>query len=323
MLSPEFIKDIEQVARFLATFLIFSYLFSLLARLHWTFDLFSHFIIQYAIGGLVLALILASFNKWPLAVLCFAVFVLSAYEIYQRFPIVTSVHGEKHVTIAQYNRLYHNHNYDGMLDWLRKNSNEFDVVSIQEITEKAVQELQKVNDIYPYRFPAAKTPGTDAYLLSRHPILESEFITNNADVPTALGLRIVTETPAGLVTIYSIHTHTPMSKRMQLQRNSELIGMADKISKDSSQNIIFVGDWNITPFSPHFGKILNISGLNNEYTSRLLPVTWPSFFILPFLKIPIDHAIASDNLKLVKKTTDISNGSDHQSMIITFEIKPD
>jgi endonuclease/exonuclease/phosphatase (EEP) superfamily protein YafD len=318
--SPEiFLHTLAGWSGPLAVVLFASFTLGLLARFHWAFDLFCNFTLQYAAGGLILGMLLLYGGNIPFALLCLAIGNAAVFQIRNAFPPVPiKAEGPNSLTIAHFNRLYLNKNDDAMMSWLRDNANIFDAVSLHEVTPETFQKLETIRDIYPYRFP--ETPREDMFvcLLSRHPILESAIVTAKADFPTQPGLRIKIGTPAGSLAIYGIHAESPLDYNLQRQRNAELLAMAEVIATDTTPNIIFLGDWNITPFSPHFKNMLHTSGLANYYSSRFPLVTWPSRFLLPVLKIPIDHILFSKNMELVEKKTGASMGSDHHALVATF-----
>jgi endonuclease/exonuclease/phosphatase (EEP) superfamily protein YafD len=318
--TQAFLSFLAAKAGFMAVVLAVSYILSLGARYHFILDLFSHFIIQYAVGALVLGMTLLYFQKWPMGGLCFVILAASLYQIYQNFPVVSVVDAKgTSFKVAHYNRFYPNKNFDAMMAWLREQN--ADVVSVQEITPEAIEKLQALNDLYPYHFPEKKTPGTDVFLMSRYPIVERAIIEVKADVPTTLGLRIRIDSPAS-ITIYAMHTHTPLTHRMQRQRNAELIQMAEVIGVDKTPNIVFLGDWNITPFSPFFKDTVKVSNLRNGYSSYWPAVSWPSQFRLPFLQIPIDQLLFSPHMQLVEKKVGPAMGSDHHPLVARFAIPP-
>lgn len=322
MTETNFPALLDHWATTLSYILLIAYVFSLGARWHWLPDLFSHFMIQYAIGGFFLFLTLLFLQKYSLSSACLIVCLASLYHIVQVMPLAPQTANDPSFTVAQYNRLHTNKNYSAMISWLREDADKLDVVSIQEITQEAIDELQAVKNIYPYSFPERKMRGTDVYLLSKYPILESEVIARKWDVPTSFGLKIkvaIKDTP---LTLYAIHTQTPLTKDTEHQRELELTQMAKVIALDKSPNIIFLGDWNITPFSPNFKTVLNVSRLKNQYSSYLAHVSsWPSFLYLPFLKIPIDQVLFSDRLDLVEKKISPAMGSDHHPLIASFAVR--
>lgn len=307
----------------LAIILIASFIASHFARRHWVLELFTNFILQYAIGGLVLGVVLLVLGHWIWALACFAVFAASLHQVIRAFPVNanTQAQGPK-FTIAHYNRFYFNKRDDELLDWLRGNANTFDVVSVQETTTDSIDRLAAIRDIYPYWFPETKTAETDVVLLSKTPILESGFInTDGALSRSAPGLRIRIEIQKIPVTVYAIHTHTPTGLVPLHKRTQELSGMAQAIAKDTSDNIVFTGDWNITPFSPYFQDTLKTSGLQNGYSSHWPAVTWPSTFYFPFLKIQIDQILFSKKMTLIEKRVEPATGSDHHPVVAKFALK--
>jgi endonuclease/exonuclease/phosphatase (EEP) superfamily protein YafD len=98
--------------------------------------------------------------------------------------------------------------------------------------------------------------------------------------------------------------------------------MAQFAGAAREDNVILMGDWNLTPWSPVFREVLEIGGLHYQ-NFGLLPVsTWPSFNFLSVLKIPIDHVLFKGGLRPVSFARGPSNGSDHHSLIARFYVGP-
>ncbi len=312
---------ILKIAKIMAIFLCLGFILSYGARQNWLMDLFSHFVIQYFVFGLILAIIFAIFQSWTLALMCLIVASISVYNLEPRFKQQASSQNAHTITIAQYNQFHATKNHDAMIEWLKNNAANFDIVTIQEITPEVVKSLQSLNDIYPYQFPESPTKHADVYIISKHKIIAGEIIdTSSPGLPSKTGFHARIEI-AGLtdpLSFYTIHTKSPMSKKRFKQRNQELSHMANLIESDSSKAIIFTGDWNISPYSPHFKSMLIKSKLSHRYNGLWPPTTWPSIFLAHFLKIPIDHILASDKLHLKNYSTIGAMRSDHHPIIAEF-----
>jgi endonuclease/exonuclease/phosphatase (EEP) superfamily protein YafD len=101
-LPPQIISWVSN----LAWFLIISFGFSLLARFHWAFDLFSHFTIQYIVGGFALGILLLLMHQYWLAGLCVLVMISSVIEtrwLMQDPLMFTRPTAETNFTVMQYN----------------------------------------------------------------------------------------------------------------------------------------------------------------------------------------------------------------------------
>ena len=84
---------------------------------------------------------------------------------------------------------------------------------------------------------------------------------------------------------------------------------------NTNQNLILMGDLNMTTTSKRFTNFLKETNLYT-YTSYKHPTfTFPAY--LPgFLGIQIDHVLFSKNFKVVGKKTTNHFGSDHRPLIV-------
>ena len=85
--------------------------------------------------------------------------------------------------------------------------------------------------------------------------------------------------------------------------------------KNINQNLILMGDLNMTITSKRFTNFLKETNLYT-YTSYKHPTfTWPT--LLPsYLGVQIDHVLFSKNFKVIGKKTTNHFGSDHRPLIV-------
>lgn len=322
-LSQQFISAVS----ILAYLLFASYGLSLLARFHWLPDIFSHFAIQYAIGGLILGIALLVLQNYPLAVLCFAITIANAVEIrmlmqdpwnFSRLP------EQSNFTMVQFNKYFLNPHYELMREWFEsEDAKDIDLVIVQESGAGTIVELQQFRDLFPYQFPEnSEDRFNDISVISRYPVtVERLPLTSSRYAMVASRITIQKENFAKPVVIYSYHTITPMTRNMQERRNMQLLRLAENVRKDPSPQVIASGDWNITPYSPYFDDFLKASGMKYQNFGLLPETSWISMVKLPFLMIPIDQVTYKDGMELTDIKRGPSMGSDHHSLMAKFKIE--
>jgi endonuclease/exonuclease/phosphatase (EEP) superfamily protein YafD len=127
------------------------------------------------------------------------------------------------------------------------------------------------------------------------------------------------------VSFYALHTPPPLRSWFFEQRNAELDHAASIINynhKDRNSNIVLLGDWNITPYSPFFSRLLESTGFKNQTMSRFFLPTWPAQYY-SFFQIPIDHILHRGNMTLIDKRRGPSLGSDHHAVVAVYQLEPD
>jgi endonuclease/exonuclease/phosphatase (EEP) superfamily protein YafD len=301
--------------------LVFFNSISLLASFHWAFDLFVNFKPQYLVGS-VLLFILCVIYRYKWFALCMAILAIALFiEIQFSYskPFAARPAQVANFAVVQYNKFYYNDNYEDIGAWLR--SNDFDVVVVNETLHDAIEPLQKFKDAYPYQFPQTRAElYDDLFILSRSPITVMPLPMTIGE-RTYVGSRITVK-KKGLepVVIYAFHANVPMGNTSATRRNFQLESLATMAGEEKAKNVIMMGDWNLTPYSPLFKNILKISGLTYQNYGLFPQTTWPSFNYFEFLKIPIDHIIFNNNMLLTDIRKGPSLGADHQSLVARFYI---
>lgn len=304
--------------------LAISVIASLFASINWRADLFSHFYIQYACGAAFLAIWSVFFKKNLQAALATIICIFSLYVIHTSFVISPkpelNSHETKNLSILHYNRNYGITDHAQLEEFL--NSSHPDIAVIQEATPHHVKMAENLREIYPYQIHEPRLNAFGMVVLSQHPFLKAQVnpfervALDNFQVKFSIQRK--QEQP---VTFYAIHPPPPTSKLLNQQRNMEIALTGEDIASDNSENIVMLGDWNITPFSPPFKQLLKRTGLKNEFSTYPLFTTWPSMFFLPIFQIPIDHVLHKGNLTLVNKKRVDAMGSDHYAVLATFSLK--
>lgn len=316
-----FPREVIRVANILAFTLVAAYIISLGASLHWIADLFRHFMHQYFIGCITLAPVMFYFRRFMTSAVLIVILCLSFYEIYNSSEYVQPVSQthSNNLKIVHYNRHYNLHDHRAMTEWITKENP--DIFVIQETGETHSKAIESLRELYPYQIHEPRKNAFGLILASKHKIIQSVTHKNIRYALDNLYVHALIQISDGQrISIYTSHPPPPTSALLQTQRNQDISVVVDAIQEDSTANIIFMGDWNITPYSPHFQTILQETGLKNQHNSFYSPPTWPSVFPLPILQIPIDHILHKGDLHLTSKRKGPHLGSDHFPVIAEFSL---
>jgi endonuclease/exonuclease/phosphatase (EEP) superfamily protein YafD len=82
--------------------------------------------------------------------------------------------------------------------------------------------------------------------------------------------------------------------------------------------VIVAGDFNATPFSPIFRKVIKISGLKDSREGFGWQPSWPTY--VPLLWLPIDHILVSSEIQVHNRATGSFIGSDHYPVFADLSI---
>lgn len=315
-------KIIEQSAVFFALFLIAAFLISLCAKWHWFPALLSHFAIQYCVGALILLpFALFLIQSYPLAFTLITIACMSLWHIHgpmhKPWSFQTTPMTDHSFSVALHNKHYTNKNYTELHNALK----DHDIVLIIEAEQNDIVPLiTQFKETHPFS-PPAQTPHPDEMIIfSKHDITDLSFPPLCDKICGTQAVRFTLNDPN--ITFYAFHTKIPIGAKDYAIHRAEINGAATLITQDKSKHIIAMGDWNTTPYAPAFHAFLKQTNLRYQNHGLQPQSTWPSWFIAPIFKIPIDHIVHSPSLTLHAIKKGMANGSDHHSLIAHFSVSP-
>lgn len=318
--------------RLFCILLLCAYGLSLGAAYFWVFDLFRHFIVHYAMLGLLFGALAAARKIWLYAALMLALTGVCGYEVFSRIDTVPAQEAEAleaaHLLkVIVYNRHHSLTEHQAMVDFIL--AEEPDIFFILEANESHAQTLKTaLADAYPHQFLMPKGHAFGMVAASKHKFKlkcapKSHLVEGLEGVPNFIMRANIQPEGAKPIAFYALHAPPPMLPVFFRQRNAELAHVAALINqqnKKPTENVILLGDWNITPYSPFFEKLLADTGLKNQTTAPYFLPSWPAR--LPsVLQIPIDHILHRGGLTLIEKRLGPSLGSDHHAVVAVFKIE--
>ena len=215
------------------------------------------------------------------------------------------------VFMANVQRSNHEHRY--LLEILRRLQP--DVVGVLEVNELWARSLNSLNDIYPYRRIVTRSDNFGIGVMSRYPI-KNPAVLNFADRPLP-SLSLDIEVKEGRVLhILLTHPVPPISSRWFELRNRLLTEIAQYITAiEEKKDIVVIGDFNVTQFSPFYDDFIEASGLRNASDGYGFCPTWPSF--LP-IRIPLDHAFVEKDAIISDYEVMSNICSDHYPFYLVY-----
>ncbi len=289
-------------------------------------DLTAHFSIYYFLLFAFLTLIFILVKKWAWVVAAALGVVLSiipptlAYNPRSAAP----QNAGPELTFLQFNVNYANPTPEKVLAWIESlitqegpATSAPDIILLQELSPYMANALAPLldnrNTAYPYKIVKPLPGAFGMALLSRHPLHDVQRASLSASIPEHT-LATVTLPDSQKLRLYETHTLPPISPGYSSVRNSDLMQLADIISTDTEAHKVFLGDFNITPYSAWFRDTESRSGLKSAMRGlsvhALSNGTWPT--VLPALfRIPIDHLLVSAKISVMKRDIGPALGSDH------------
>lgn len=299
-----------------SSFLVSAGLFilALVIRNCWICELTISFTALHALSTIVLIGIFQLLSSrlwlWLSLVLLLAqtTFIMSTY--YHSSPLEAAGDGEV-ITIAQYNCFYENDRLEDIARWLQENAQEFDIVSLHEVSHRFKEHLVGLEKYYPYRVINVSEYELGHVFLSRLPITSNEMKTFESIRGRYFVFKVKTY-QAKPLHFYVVHPLAPLSPNYLKWRNAEFAEISTIINQDSENYKILSGDFNATPYSHTFAELLNNTNLQR---ARVWIGSWPTILPLTFARIQIDHSLISQKMRFISQVTGPDLGSDHMPVI--------
>lgn len=293
-----------------------------LGRLHWAFELASHFVVQYAIA---LAIACAYFLLRGRGLWFFVTIILVLVPAWRLAPYApfwdqatTAATGTRQLRVMTINVQASNDRYDLVRAEIERL--EPDVVFLPESTDRWVAGLAGLRERYPYTIDARSASVFSLLLISRVPLAESAII--NLPEPNgfpAVLARICLEgadNETGCVRLIGIHPPPPLDGALATARDAALRAVPALVVAKDQERTILLGDFNCTPWSPVFRDLLTATGLRDTSRDFGLGSTWLSRW-LPF-GLTIDHVLAGKAIRATEHDVGRDVGSDHFPVVTTL-----
>ncbi|MBI4243822.1 MAG: endonuclease/exonuclease/phosphatase family protein [Planctomycetes bacterium] len=287
---------------------------TLLAGVHWVFDLFSHFRFQYFWLLLLTLLIYITFKRYRMALVTV---IFAGINIVDIFPYYFGREYTDNPTVyktAFINLRTSNDSYSSVLDFINQNKPDF--LLIAEVNTAWFNTLKPLTNIYKHHLAKIRDDNFGVLFLSRFPIAGGKiFYFEHGNIP-AVDANIKLE--SATIRIVGIHLMPPIGSARAKIRNKQFEEIIGKVS-DSRESVILIGDLNTTSWSPYFKTLLEKTGLKDSRKGFGIQPTWPTFYP-PFL-IPLDHCLVSKGIVILNRQTGPYIGSDHYPILIEFTLK--
>ena len=276
-----------------------------LARFGWPFELFVHFRPQYAVAAVLLAIALLTLRRPRAAILATLIALLHLWPAGSGSQAVASAgcRGDG-FTVVTANLNYRNSDPRSLLVWLA--GQRADLVLLQELTPSWAEALESLPR-YPHRRFLARTDPYGIGVLSRWPVggLAARDLAGDG-LPSLIGP--VSIGPERMM-LAVVHTHWPLLPDLMRRRDQVVSRLAEEVRRQPGPWIVG-GDFNLTPFSPVFQRLLDISGLRETRPRGSWSPSWRADF-WP-LALRIDHVLITRDLCSEASEIGPEIGSDHR-----------
>ena len=289
----------------------------LLGQFHRLFELASHFKFQYTIGSGVCLILFASLQAWVWVLPSLLLVIINGVALWPYLVAQPQSDLPGSLRLMHFNINYHNSKFSALIKYVKEESP--DILIVQEITPRGIEQLQVLRQEYPYSISEKREKGKGIALFSRIPFAQTETLVFDDDGRPSFLAELKVD--GKLVSLLTTHPSTPMSAKKFRRRNRHLSGAAD-VMQSLPEPKILIGDLNMTMWSYYFIKLLRETGLVDPRRGVGLLASWPTFMLSRrLLMIPIDHCLVSSDIAVTKIYTGRHIGSDHLPLIVDLSIK--
>lgn len=278
-------------------------------RKNWVFDVFSHFRVYYFIAFLIIGIIALTLKKWREMGVSFVLSVVLLLTFVDLFIPEKEVHSSEGLKIASINLLSLNTSYQDVIEFIR--SNDFDIVFFQELNSRWKNELEEIGEGFVIQQMISREDNFGIGVFSKvenTAIQKTNFSTVN--IPS-----LVLSIPFEGKELMVINTHPlPPVGESYFEARNEQFKILDRVISRLDNDVILIGDFNSTRFSPNFKLLLESGKLRDSRKGFGLLPTWHAQF--PLISVTLDHALVTDGIEVLEREIGTNIGSDHLPVII-------
>jgi len=283
----------------------------------WVFDLLANFRHQMAVG-LILCTLLLVLGRWKKSAVI--VGVMTVFNLSVVLPLFFDP-GRPETSdfrVLSFNIHASNRQFEDVISLVRESN--ADVVILHEVTsrwEGVIDEAAAAFDDWDYEVTRSRATGDLFGSLVLAPAGSAvESFGFGLSEPRAIEIVL----PNG-VAILGIHPLSPYTE-VRHQQNDQQLQFATDWATSQEGPMVVVGDFNATPWSFPFRRLVAAADLTNSARGFGLDLTYPadrSFLI----RIPIDNLLHSEDLAVVDRRLGPATGSDHLPLTVDLALVAD
>ncbi len=315
-------NGVVRVLRFTAQLCLGATPMSMLARHWWLADLIANLRIQLIIGLMLATMGLVATHQSRLAALMVIGLIwhcswIAPYVFATQKPVAA-----RPFKICVVNVLTQNRQHEQVLAVLE--DADPDVIAVLELGTELESKLNKeLGDLYRHRITEPRDDGNFGIgLWSKLPLQDEKIFHLTVPLVPSISAQVIWEGQP--VRLFATHPIPPMNSRYFQARNRHLELLAQRVRQQSQgsreASTIVVGDLNLTPWSPWYGKFLADSGLRDcisgDQMASLTP-TWYRWPLFPF-GLVLDHGFCGGGLSCSNRKVLEDIGSDHRPVLLEF-----
>lgn len=291
---------------------------SFFGRWVWWLDVLANFRAQYVVGLLVfsLALMLTRWRRTGVIVLLVAIVnLIPVLPLYVGSPGTTEA-GAPNMRVMSFNLLSDNERFSEVIEYIE--TIDPDLVLLHEASRPWEVAIESADLGYQVIRPRAENLIFGTLVLIRGEEIEAVSYGFAAGQPRAVELSYRPTGWPEAIAVLSTHPLAPTSRERADLRDAQL-EFAAEWAADRSGPLFVVGDFNATPWSWPFRNLIDVAGLENSQTGFGLQPSFPAESNV-LLRVPIDHLVHSEGLRIRDRQLGPRLGSDHFPLVVDLEL---
>ena len=277
------------------------------ADTYWLLELPSHVRAHLSVAAVVIVFVFAALRAWRHVLFGTVTTALIAAPVVALWvPDGPAEPPPTALRVLSLNVSFYSRNYAevlALIEALRP-----DVFGLVEINTRWSEELVPLGQHYVHRVVHARPRGSGVALFSRLPFRHSEVRPfPGMERHYAIGTFDIDAVP---LVVAVGHAASPLGGQASAAvRDRQLAALADVRREFANREILLMGDFNTSPWSLAFRRLLGWSGLRDAARGFGYRPTWPAQ--RPWVGIPIDHHVVSDGIVVKNFSVVGPTGSDH------------
>jgi endonuclease/exonuclease/phosphatase (EEP) superfamily protein YafD len=277
---------------------------------HMAIDLPSHFVFQYFVAA-VFFLLLGWVFKAPAATQLFlcVVIAMNALQLSPLvpFPVKKEERGQA-VKFLQANVLRFSEDTSKLKALIEKENP--DIIVLAEVTGIFGGMMEDIKKEYPHQKVIAKDNSSFGMAVaSRLPMTDTEASYYGRDDIPSISFKIAVNNKT--VDIVSLHPANPVKDLKA--RDKDFAGTVQKFSR-KPEHLVVLGDFNATPYCYTLRQFMKDLSLKTARDGVGMLGTYPSAWPF-FMRLPIDHFMASDGIAIREHRLGSGVNSDHLPLV--------
>ncbi len=279
-------------------------------------DNLSNFPVHFAVALLACAMALALRGRRLLALAAACAALLPIAQVapwYFGREGPAAAGSDADVRLLVSNVYYNNRKYGRI--WRLVKQEDPDVVGLVEIDLDWQHSLGKLRERYPhfYELPDEQYVGLGLY--SKLPLVNARTLRLPASGLPAIAATLAT--PGGDVEFILVHLPSPTDAALVRRRDQQAAKLARHVRALGKPTVV-AGDFNMTMWNDGYRPLPEVGGLANARAGYGIGPTWPAVWPLG---VPIDHILATDDIRLEDFRVLPSVGSDHLPIAAKFSVR--